>query len=170
MNKRSTTIIGVDPGTRITGYGIIVIEGNRQRTLDYGCIKTSSKHKLTERYRIIYDSLNELLERYEPDYLSVETQYIKHNPQSAIKLGMARGIILLAATKRNIPSFEYAPSRAKSAVVGTGRASKEQVVSMIQKLLNLSSSKIPEDAADALALAICHAQALNFKERLAHPL
>lgn len=160
-------IIGVDPGTQITGYGLIRVEGSRFVPLDFGCIKPPASAHLPERYRIIHLGIVDLMERYSPGALSVETQYIKNNPQSALKLGMARGVIILAASLKGIEVHEYTPAKAKRSVVGKGAASKEQVVSMIGHLLNLQSAKIPFDAADALALAICHAQALNFKERLA---
>lgn len=160
-------IIGVDPGTRITGYGIIRIEGNGHHVLDYGCIRPPVEEKLTERYRILFEGLCELLDLFQPEALAVETQYVQKNPQSAIKLGMARGMILLAATLRKIPVFEYGPTQAKLAVVGNGRASKQQVKSMVQRLLNLKELPEPDDAADALALALCHLHASDFKTCLA---
>lgn len=161
MHKKQQIIIGVDPGTIVTGYGLLVVEGSAYRPLDYGCIRPPAKLKLSKRYHLIFEGLEELLEKYQPDVLVVETQYVRHNVQSAIKLGMARGIIILAATRRGIPVFEYAPMRAKRAVVGTGKASKYQVQGMVQKLLSLSRPPTPEDAADALSLAICHAQNMN---------
>lgn len=155
-------IIGIDPGSVITGYGLIRLEGNAYVAVDYGCIRPPYGAKLTDRYLIIFHSVCELLDRHKPEALAVETQYIHKNVQSAIKLGMARGIILLAATLRGIPVFEYAPAKAKLAVVGTGRASKQQVKSMVQRLLRLREPPEPDDAADALALAICHAQGRHF--------
>lgn len=159
-------IIGVDPGTVVTGYGIIRVEGNRYVAVDYGCIRPPAKENLTARYLVIYNALCELLDKHKPGALAVETQYVQKNVQSAIKLGMARGIIVLAAALRGIPVFEYAPSKAKLAVVGRGSASKEQVRGMIQRLLNLSEPPHPDDAADALALAICHSQAAHFNDCL----
>lgn len=156
-------IIGIDPGTLITGYGIIDVSGDGSyKAMDYGCIKPPPSMKITDRYLIIYNSLEELLKTHQPDVLVVETQYMQKNAQSAIKLGMARGMAILAAKKRGIPVFEYAPSRAKRAVVGRGQASKYQVQSMVKALLNLPHLPEPEDAADALALALCHAQAQRF--------
>lgn len=151
-------IIGVDPGTVICGFGIIICEGNRYRVLDYGCIRPPKNYALPDRYLVIYDSVYALLEEHTPDALVVETQFVKKNVQSAIKLGMARGAVMIAGAKMQVPIFEYAPTRAKKAVVGNGRASKYQVQSMIQHLLQLPTLPCPEDAADALALAICHAQ------------
>lgn len=150
-------IIGIDPGTLITGYGIIKVTGSTYQAIDYGCIRPPANYKLTDRYLIIFNALEEILAKYSPDALIVETQYVQKNIQSAIKLGMARGIAIVAAKKRGIPIFEYAPTKAKKAVVGNGRASKSQVQKMVQVLLRLAEVPTPEDAADALALAICHA-------------
>ncbi len=159
MRKKKRCIIGIDPGTRITGFGIVHVDERRQFSpLDFGCIRPPASKPLSVRYRIIYESLNEIIKKYAPDALAVETQYICKNPQSGIKLGMARGVVVLAASLHEIPIFEYAPSRAKRAVVGTGSASKAQVRAMVQRLLSLSNPPEPEDAADALALAICHGQ------------
>lgn len=152
-------IFGVDPGTRVTGYGVIKVDGNRYELLDYGCIRPPANEKLSDRYLIIHDGIAELLERFCPDAVAVEAQYVHKNVQSAIKLGMARGVILIAAKKKKIPIHEYYPTQAKLAVVGNGRASKHQVQRMIQSLLSLSTLPEPEDASDALAIAICHAHA-----------
>ena len=156
-------IIGIDPGTVVTGYGILDASDSRSfRAIDYGCIRPPRKDKLSKRYRIIYEALCELLDKHTPDALVVETQYVGKNPQSAIKLGMARGMAILAATLRDIPVFEYSPSKVKSAAVGKGNAKKHQVQSMVKVLLNLSAEP-PEDAADALALAICHSNAAKYE-------
>lgn len=152
-------IMGIDPGTTVTGYGIIKIEGSTYLPIDYGCIRPPRNLKLSDRYLIIFNGLEELLQRYKPAEVAVETQFVQKNVQSAIKLGMARGIAILAAKKQGLPVFEYAPLKAKKAVVGTGKADKQQVQWMMKNLLNLASIPTPEDAADALALAICHAQA-----------
>lgn len=154
-------ILGIDPGTIVTGYGIIRVENNSYRALDYGCIRPPSSMKLTDRYLIIYNGIAELLEKYPAEVLVVEAQYVHKNVQSAIKLGMARGIAIIAAKKKGISVVEYYPSKAKLAVVGKGNASKQQVQGMVQRLLNLSAPPEPEDASDALALAICHAHSLK---------
>jgi crossover junction endodeoxyribonuclease RuvC len=151
-------ILGIDPGTKVSGYGLISSSGRSYVALDYGCIRPPAKLILSERYLIIFNALEELLEKFQPDAVAVETQYVHKNVQSAIKLGMARGVVIIAAKRRGIRVFQYAPTKAKLAVVGTGSASKEQVQGMVQRLLNLAESPTPEDAADALALAICHAQ------------
>lgn len=158
MRDKPSIIMGIDPGTCVTGYGIILVESNRCfKVIDYGCIRPPQKEEAPKRYRIIFESISVLLEEYKPMAFAIETQFIDKNPQSGIKLGMARGVAVLAASLREIPVFEYAPSRVKQAVVGKGRAGKEQVQWMMQKLLGLTSLPEPQDAADALALAVCHA-------------
>jgi crossover junction endodeoxyribonuclease RuvC len=154
-------IIGVDPGTQITGYGVILVRGACYETVDYGCIRPPKQLKLSDRYLILFDALEELINKYQPHTLVVETQYVNKNPQSAIKLGMARGMALIAAKRKGIPVYEYAPSKAKLAVTGNGAASKLQVQGMVKMLLNLAHLPQPEDAADALALAICHAHSIH---------
>ena len=161
-HPKNQIILGIDPGTLLTGYGVISVEGKRQfKAIDYGCIRPPTSQPLSARYRIIFRAIETLLDQYTPIAIAVETQYIHKNPQSGLKLGMARGVAILAAALREIPIFEYAPARAKCAVVGNGRASKAQVQAMVQRLLSLAEPPHPEDAADALALAICHAQAFN---------
>lgn len=150
-------ILGVDPGTRITGYGLIRLNGRDYETIDFGCIRPPVNCITHERYLTIFDAIEHLLEKYSPDVVAVETQFFHKNAQSAMKLGMARCAAMLAAMKRGIKVYEYAPRKAKLAVVGYGGASKLQVQKMIQVLLKLKEMPEPEDAADALALAICHA-------------
>lgn len=150
-------IIGIDPGTQVTGYGVIKVSGRDFHAVDYGCVRPPVRLKLSERYLILFNALEELLEKYRPTVLAVETQYVHKNVQSAIKLGMARGTAIIAAKRKGLQVFEYAPSKAKLAVVGNGGASKQQVQGMVKLLLNLKTLPKPEDAADALALAICHA-------------
>jgi crossover junction endodeoxyribonuclease RuvC len=154
-------ILGVDPGSSTTGYGLIQIHGRAYHPIDYGCIRSPSEFKLSERYLIIFDSIEALIQQYCPEILVVETQYVHKNVQSALKLGMARAAVMIAAKKKGLSIFAYTPAEAKRAVVGHGRANKRQVQTMVQCLLNLNSPP-PEDAADALALAVCHAQCPPF--------
>ena len=161
----NSIILGIDPGTRITGYGIIKVGVSRLEPIDFGCIRPPVNLDLPQRYLAIFQGIEQLLDLYNPSALAVETQFVYKNVQSALKLGGARTAVLLAAVKRNIPIFEYTPKKAKMAVVGHGGASKEQVQKMIQLLLTLSSLPEPEDAADALSLAICHAHTLAFNQR-----
>jgi crossover junction endodeoxyribonuclease RuvC len=152
MASKKFTILGIDPGTRITGYGVIDADS---RPLDYGCIRPPAKLLLADRYKIIFDSVEALITLHEPSAIAVESQFVLKNVQSAIKLGMAKGMVYLAAARKGIPVYEFAPKQAKLAVVGHGGASKHQVQKMIQALLRLPHPPEPEDAADALALAIC---------------
>jgi crossover junction endodeoxyribonuclease RuvC len=160
--QNPNVILGIDPGTRVTGYGVICINGSSHQILDFGCIHPPSSLPHPERYLFIFNGIECLLDKFLPTAVAVETQFMYKNAQSAMKLGMARGTVLLAAARRKIPIFEYAPKKAKLAVVGNGSASKEQVQKMIQLLLQLPQPPEPQDAADALALAICHAQQKKF--------
>jgi crossover junction endodeoxyribonuclease RuvC len=162
QDNSKNIILGIDPGTRITGFGVINASNTREiELIDYGCIRPPPKYKLENRYLIIFESLEQLILKYRPSAVAVETQFVKKNVQSAMKLGMARGVVIIAAAKNNIPIYEYAPRKAKLAVVGTGSASKLQVQKMVQMLLKLPQLPSPEDAADGLALAICHAHSIN---------
>ena len=155
-------ILGIDPGTQITGYGVVRKETPHILPIDFGCIRPPASLPLAERYRIIFESLQILIDKHMPDALAIESQFVLKNVQSAIKLGMAKGMAILAAAQRGIPIYEYAPTRAKQAVVGRGHASKWQVQKMIQTILRLPTVPEPQDAADALALAICHAQTRDY--------
>ena len=167
-NDQEITILGVDPGTIITGFGVIKASLGHERPIDYGCIRPPAKLPLHERHLIIHNSINMLIEKFSPDAISVETQFVKKNIQVAMKLGMTRGVILLSGALHKIPIFEYAPRKAKLSVVGSGAASKEQVQRTIKMLLKLEKIPTPEDAADGLALAICHAHE-HFKQKRIFP-
>ena len=157
-------ILGIDPGTRVTGYALLRKEERRFILLDYGCVRPPASLKLSDRYLVLFNAVDRLIELHAPTELAVESQFIpdtcKKNIQGVLKLGMARGIALIAAKKRGLRVFEYSPAEAKKAVVGNGRASKSQVQGMVKSLLALSLLP-PEDAADALALAICHFQSIG---------
>ena len=156
--KAKKRILGIDPGTLITGYGVIEVEGREFSPLDFGAIRPPKKAPQSKKYFAIFEGVEALIKKYKPDEVSVETQFVYKNAQSALKLGMARGAVLIAAAKYEIPIYEYAPAKAKSAVTGNGSANKYQVQKMVQLLLSLTEIPTPEDAADALALAICHAK------------
>ncbi len=149
-------IIGVDPGTIITGYGIIEYTRNNLTTIDHGVIKLPSVTSLPQKLDIIYKKLCELLEQYHPDELAIETAFYGKNVQSAMKIGYARGVSILAAVHNKIPVAEYSPREVKKSVVGNGAASKEQVQYMISSLLSIKKKKMPFDESDALAVALCH--------------
>lgn len=150
-------ILGVDPGTNITGYGIIKQSGNSYIRISNGLIKLPSNKPIPQRLEIIYDELGKVIKKNKPDEFAIETAFYGKNVQSAMKIGYARGVSILAAVHNNLPVSEYSPREIKKAVVGKGGASKEQVNYMIKTLLNLKSSKLKLDESDALATALCHA-------------
>ncbi|HUV12360.1 MAG TPA: crossover junction endodeoxyribonuclease RuvC [Acidobacteriota bacterium] len=157
-------IMGVDPGSRVTGYGIVSVEGNHFRCLDYGAISVvvnGAAPMIPERLKTIHSALTELMAKFEPEIVVVEGLFYAVNVKSALTLGHARGVILLAAAEQGLPVAEYSPLEVKKAVTGYGRADKQQVQTMVKTLLNLKSEPEPHDASDALALALC--QAFNGK-------
>jgi crossover junction endodeoxyribonuclease RuvC len=150
-------IIGVDPGTLFTGYGIVEFERNELTHISSGVIKIPSTKEFAPRLRIIYDQLALLIKKFRPEEFALETSFYGKNVQSALKIGYARGVSLLAAIHNNLEIKEYSPREIKKAIVGNGAASKEQVLYMIRKLLSIRKTKIKFDETDALAVAICHA-------------
>lgn len=152
-------IVGIDPGSRVTGYGVIDFEGSRLSCLEYGAVSTllAGPALLPDRLKLIHHKLQELLERYSPCVVAVEEVFHALNVKSALKLGHARGVILLAAAQSGAPLVEYSPLEIKKAVAGYGRADKQQIQTMVCRLLKLREVPDPHDAADALAVALCHA-------------
>jgi crossover junction endodeoxyribonuclease RuvC len=149
-------IFGIDPGSERTGYGCIETMGSRHHLVIYGSLSAPVRAAFPEKLKHIHAGLVALLARHRPDCVAVETIFYSRNVRSALKLGHARGIALLAASEAGLPVVEYAPAEIKRAVVGYGRAEKHQVQQMIQLLLGLAAPPSPHDAADALAVAICH--------------
>jgi len=154
-----TTIIGIDPGSRRTGYGVIRLEGNRHIYLASGFLDVSSL-PVCERLRQIFLGLQQIIQSYQPQEAAIEQIFMHENPNSALKLGQARGAAIVAL---EIPVAEYSARQVKKSVVGHGAANKEQVQFMVKRLLNISS-KLQADAADALAIALCHAAARNLRK------
>ena len=150
-------IIGIDPGYAIVGYGVIGYDRCRYTTIDYGAVTTPAKTDFSERLELIYDGVTELLEQHRPDCMAVEQLFFNTNSKTAIDVAQARGVVLLAAKKHSVPVIGYTPLQVKQAVVGYGRAEKNQVMEMTKLLLGLKAVPKPDDTADALALAICHA-------------
>jgi crossover junction endodeoxyribonuclease RuvC len=148
-------ILGIDPGLRVTGFGVIDKEGQKLHYVASGCIKTPAG-ELPERLKVILISLGEVIALHQPELAAVEKVFVNVNPQSTLLLGQARGAAICAAVQAGLPVSEYTALQIKQAVVGNGHADKEQVQAMVQRLLNLSGKPSP-DAADALACAICHA-------------
>jgi crossover junction endodeoxyribonuclease RuvC len=153
-------VLGIDPGSRITGYGIIDKEGNRLIHVDNGAIFTDSHKDFPLRLQRIYRGLTEVIERFTPDAVAVENIFFATNVQSALKLGQARGAAIVAGVNAGLPVFEYTALQVKQAVVGHGRADKQQVQKMLKVLLNLPEVA-QEDASDALATAVCHAHSIG---------
>lgn len=151
------TIIGIDPGTRITGYGIIKYNNNSFVRIASGLINLPADKPIPQRLEIIYSELNKIIKRHNPDEFAIETAFYGKNVQSAMKIGYARGVSILCALHNNLSANEYSPREVKKSVVGKGAASKEQVAFMIKTLLNIKSEKIKVDESDALAIALCHA-------------
>jgi crossover junction endodeoxyribonuclease RuvC len=149
-------LIGIDPGLRNTGWGIIAVKNNRLVHIADGVILSDSKLLLAERLVQIYDGLLEVIEQYQPDEAAVEETFVNKNPVSTLKLGQARGISLLVPARLGIPVAEYLPNLVKKTVVGSGHAAKEQIQMMVRTLLPGCEIKTA-DAADALAIAVCHA-------------
>jgi crossover junction endodeoxyribonuclease RuvC len=150
-------ILGIDPGTNITGYGIIKYEENICTQIASGIINLPSSKPIPHRLKIIYDELNNLIKSYKPDEFAIETAFYGKNVQSAMKIGYARGVSILAAVNNGIPTNEYSPREVKKCVVGKGAATKEQVNYMIKILLKINNDDMKSDESDALAIALCHA-------------
>jgi crossover junction endodeoxyribonuclease RuvC len=152
-------VLGIDPGTAMTGYGLVERTGSRLRAVDYGCLETPAGMPLPERLLLIQDGLVDLIESHRPDLVAVERLFFNKNVQTAFAVGQARGVALLTAARYGLPVHEYGPHEVKLAVTGHGRAEKIQVQRMVQVVLGLATLPRPDDAADALAIAICLAHA-----------
>ena len=152
-------ILGIDPGSRLTGFGVIDVDGRDSRYIASGCIRVQGAD-LPTKLGIIFNGVSQLVGSHRPDMLSIERVFMHHNPDSALKLGQARGAAICAAVAQQLPVAEYSPTQIKQAVVGHGHADKKQVQHMVTLLLSLSDTP-PEDAADALAAALCHGYHVN---------
>ena len=159
-------ILGIDPGSKVTGYGVIESDGTRTALVTEGVIRTHSMRSFPEKLRLIHDGIVEVLDEHRPGQMVVEGLFYAMNVKSALKLGHVRGVAILAGVTRGIPVHEYSPLEVKLAVVGYGRADKEQVQRMVAVLLELERPPEPHDAADALAIAICHANQLRFAAKV----
>lgn len=160
-----TRILGIDPGSQTTGYGVIDIQGNHSQYFDCGYIRTPTKHPLPERLKIIFQSITDIIASCRPHTLAVEQIFMHRNPDAALKLGQARGVAICAGAMADLPISEYTPRAVKQAIVGSGAANKEQVQHMVCALLQLQTCP-QADAADALAIALCHGHTLLTLNRL----
>jgi crossover junction endodeoxyribonuclease RuvC len=154
-------ILGIDPGLTTSGFGIIEVSGRIVQCLDFGCVRSQKLPNLAEKLNMIYNELNGIIEKHEPGYCAIESIFYHENVNTAIIMGHARGVAMLAAERANIEVFEYTPREIKMSVTGSGAASKEQIQAMVQNLLKLKTPPRPFDASDALAVAICHHHRMN---------
>lgn len=148
-------ILGIDPGSLVLGYGIIEVDTRSQKLLTFGELRP--KGLFSKKGVEIFSALENLIEEFQPDVCSVETQFVQKNPKGALTLGMVRGFAILAAARAQVPIYEYAPSRVKSSVCSRGHATKDQVKKMVSFYLKISEDSLGDDASDALAIALCHA-------------
>lgn len=158
-------IVGIDPGSHRTGYGVVVSGGSAMRALCYGVIQAPANAPLGERLNHIYRELCGVIAHYKPDAAAIEDVFHAKNARSALKLGQARGAAVLAVSQAGLKVFEYPPATVKCSVAASGRAGKEQVKRMVMMMLGLDDEKIPEDASDALSVAICHCNRISFSGR-----
>ncbi len=155
-------ILGIDPGTATTGYGLVEEKGGKLMLIDYGVIITEPKHTAEQRLEILFDQLGDIIDEYNPDEIAIEELFFSNNAKTAIAVGQARGVILLATQKAGVPMSEYTPNQVKNGICGYGSADKKQVQKMVQMILKLDEIPQPDDAADALALAICHSSSRKY--------
>lgn len=148
-------LLGIDPGTAITGFGCIDVEGGKPKMVGAGVITTPAGLEMGERLATLYTELNELMREFKPDRVAVELLFFARNVTTAITVGQARGVIILSAAQQNLPVSEYTPLQVKQAVTGYGKADKKQVQEMVKTILGLKQIPKPDDAADALAIALC---------------
>lgn len=157
-------VIGIDPGTATTGYGLVrPLQNGELELVDFGIVSTKAGKKMPSRLYALYSELNQVLERHSPDAAAVEKLFFQRNVTTAISVGQARGVALLTMAQANIPVDEYSPNEVKLAVSGYGSADKRQMQEMVKALLRMESSPEPDDAADALAVAICHCHSMKLK-------
>lgn len=159
-------VLGIDPGSNVTGYGIIEKNGRDFNTLKWGAISTKQYPSFPEKLKKIYDDLEEVIKSYRPTTAAVEKIFFAKNPQSVIKLGQARGVALLAAINAGLGIAEYTPLEIKQSVTGYGMAGKSQMQSMVAKILSLKENPKPFDSSDALAVAICHIHSASFNNKV----
>lgn len=149
-------ILGIDPGLAIVGYGVIEVKGNKIKVLEYGSIQTKANKSIQERLAIIFNEMNSLIDDFRPDEVAFEKLFHQKNSKTVIDVSQARGVEVLATKLKNLDIYEYTPLQIKTAITGYGRATKIQMQEGVKRILNLSELPKPDDAADALAIAICH--------------
>jgi crossover junction endodeoxyribonuclease RuvC len=160
-------ILGIDPGTQVMGWGVVETDGSDVSLVAYGAIKVPEKLQPAQKLNLLYTELQKIIHKYAPDNVAVEQPFVARNVHSAFVVGRAQAIALLAAANKDIPAFEYTPAQVKQQVANYGASSKEQIQEMVKILLNLTEVPQPNDAADALAIALCHAQEARVNELIA---
>jgi crossover junction endodeoxyribonuclease RuvC len=158
--------LGIDPGIAIVGFGVLDKEGSKLTPVQYGAIQTDSKTEAFIRLKQVYETMGELIERYKPDAVAIEKLFFNRNVTTAFTVAEARGVLILAGVQRGLPVSEYTPLQVKQAIVGYGRAEKKQVQEMVRIFLKLSVVPKPDDVADALAVAICHAHSYVLTQKI----
>lgn len=159
-------ILGIDAGFAITGWSIVekdLKSVNGYKLIDYGAFETSSKDEYVHRLELLYEGISKIIEEYEPDQAAVEALFYFKNQKTVINVSQARGVILLAARHKSVPTFDYTPLQVKTSVTGYGRAEKKQVQKMVQMIFGLKEIPKPDDAADAVAIAVCHLNSLRVR-------
>ncbi len=159
-------ILGLDPGYAILGWGIIDVKGNHFTVVDYGAITTKAKTDMPLRLKIIFEELTALVEKYKPDTVAIEELFFNTNQTTGIAVAQARGVAIVACANGGMEVAEYTPLQVKQGLVGYGRAEKKQVQNMVKTILNLKEVPKPDDTADALAIAICHAHSATYRSRI----
>jgi crossover junction endodeoxyribonuclease RuvC len=160
-------ILGIDPGTQVMGWGVVETDGSDVSLVAYGAIKVPDKLEPAQKLNLLYTELQKIIRKYAPDNVAVEQPFVARNVHSAFVVGRAQAVALLAAANKDIPAFEYTPAQVKQQVANYGASSKEQIQEMVKILLNLTEVPQPNDAADALAIALCHAQEARVNELIA---
>lgn len=159
-------VLGIDPGYAILGWGIIEMKGNHFTPIHFGAITTESENSMSARLLDIYHGLNQIIDTYKPEVVSIEQLFFNTNSKTAILVSQARGVAILAAAEKSLPIFEYTPLQIKQALVGYGRAEKNQVQQMVKTILCLEKIPKPDDTADALAAAVCYCHSAGYSKRL----
>ncbi len=157
-------ILGIDPGTLVMGYGLIESDGSETALVDYGAITVPERLKISERLKYLYKELLKVMRQYKPDIAAIESPFVAKNVKSAMAIGRAQAIALLAAANQRIPTHEYTPAQVKLRVASYGASSKEQIQEMVRLQLGLAETPQPNDAADALAVALCHVQQMHISD------
>lgn len=158
MKCKNLKILGIDPGTGILGWGIIDKRGSNIHPVSFGCVRTESKQPMPDRLNLIFDGINDIIKKEKPDEVAVESLFFFKNQKTVITVAQARGVAIVCAKIAKLPVFEYTPLQVKQALTGYGRADKNQIQQMVKVTCKLKECPKPDDAADALAVAICHAQ------------